>query len=394
MILMLLLLVAPILAYDAGHRLDALDRLDPDTRGSLTVYQLLRRLSRDPSDAQFAGFTSLLGSRTCGGQDLLTRYLDNPTASLTLWLPTDQAIWNALEGRRVPLRGWTCDPNDPLGMHMSDNDKALESRSWCMENPVPRDPSMLANLPPLQFLPCIRDILTYHLTPDRQILLLGDLDGLTRATAIPQTALTTLTSWLVNLQPDTHSQGVVIEQRRSDQEDTLGGGPVESRLLYGALPPSRVIRANITCANGVVHVIDRMLLPPTNLTRTLELLQMPFYLGALRSAGQEWMISREPSVTIFLPDAAMQREPGSPEQVYERLQPVSFNYADYTFPNQLIYANRTSGPPLNITSLSGFPSFVTYSAASEMLLNGTMRIVRPNILLQNGVLHIFANRTF
>jgi uncharacterized surface protein with fasciclin (FAS1) repeats len=110
------------------------------------------------------------------------------------------------------------------------------------------------------------------------------------------------------------SGAVELLARRS--AETLQGSEVSIALRQGAVfvNDSRVLNANVSAPNAIIHVIDQVLLPPSPEPNLIETLQADGRFGtllaALQAAGLDAVLAGGEVFTVFAPtDAAFSKLP-------------------------------------------------------------------------------------
>lgn len=184
-------------------------------------------------------------------------------------------------------------------------------------------------------------------------------------------------------------------------------------ILHGINAPANVTVYDIPSSNGVLHVIDALLIPPANMTQTINSTYSSSSSSSNSSnsnggsnSGSSSGSSALPSflnqtdlemyanmsgITVFLPDSSSSSSSGSNNTS------TSFNITNYIFPS-LLYNNRSFEVignlsdgvffQQNLTNLNGENVTILFGRNNAMLFNGS-RVTQSNILMKNGVLHMF-----
>lgn len=189
-------------------------------------------------------------------------------------------------------------------------------------------------------------------------------------------------------------------------------------ILHGINTPANVTVFDIPSSNGVLHVIDALLIPPANMTDTIN----ATYSSSDDSSGNNTSGSGSSSmlpsflnqtelekysnmsgITIFLPDSNSlgnlnnTSNNNSTSSGSGSGSSSNFNLTNYIFPS-LLYNNRSFEVignlsdgvffQQNLTNLNGDNITILFGRNNAMLFNGS-RVIQSDILMKNGVLHLF-----
>ena len=175
---------------------------------------------------------------------------------------------------------------------------------------------------------------------------------------------------------------------------TLNGAAVNVNLDSGVMiNNASVLAANIQATNGVVHVIDTVLFPPTmNLVGVASSLAPEFsiLLAAATTAGLADTLMNGGPFTVFAPtnqafldflglddvDAAITAVNGLPA---EALVPILL----YHVVDSRVFSTDLSDGP--VPTLSGESVNVTVGSSSILINDST--VIIPNVQATNGVIH-------
>jgi len=178
---------------------------------------------------------------------------------------------------------------------------------------------------------------------------------------------------------------------------TLNGQPVLAMLEGRQVKVNRVtvIRPNVKAGNGVIHVVEGVLLPPTEpitLTSVLDVLvldgRFTVLLAALEATGLDDAVATTPELTLFAPTddafAALLAELGITSEELLASPELS---------NTLLYhvtAGRLGAAELlkagSATTLQG--GDVTVGLRADGVYVNDSRVINPNVNAPNGVLHV------
>merc|ERR1712157_426151 len=147
--------------------------------------------------------------------------------------------------------------------------------------------------------------------------------------------------------------GQVVEARMQDDE---------VQFVSGLKQVSTVAQPNVNYTNGVVHIIDEVLMIPGNLTSTAQNANLTAFLGAAQNASVASTLLGAEDLTIFAPsNAAFQDIEGT-----------------------VAYSSDLSNTSL--TTLQGDDVEITIANGSVMVNNAT--VTNANILFAGGVIHV------
>lgn len=176
-------------------------------------------------------------------------------------------------------------------------------------------------------------------------------------------------------------------------EAVASGGNVN---FYSALKEnSSVVQANVNFTGGVIHIIDRVLSVPQNISETLRGANLTAALGALQQAGVVRSLSRARDITLFAPNNdAFARigslDSGNHTSGMSMHAPASDNLfknvVDYhVVEGRVLYSDMLTNETLRTLD--------NKTDISVSVLNGTVfvnnaRVVIQDILMSNGVVHV------
>jgi uncharacterized surface protein with fasciclin (FAS1) repeats len=328
-------------------------RFDPSSTEfqNKTIWQTLRTIARS-DDPQFIGIAAALQGN-CTAK--LREYLDNPNETMTLFAPYDDAFVNFFP-ERTPLRYIGCGDGMCEGTMTTIGEKGF-------------DPVLVKN--------CLTEMASYHIIPGLQFIALERLGNVSEVvTVLPTMLNSTSAPSLVKLDAN-NSQSLVVNQ-------TASGFLVNQRVNFGVLPPAKIIYKNITCLNGIIQGIDRVLIPPPNLYQSLQVLNPGNSWNALRTPDLAQPVMSMSNATIFLPMSGFELR--SPAEALLRSTSSLYNYTEYVTNQRVLFNNQTNGS-LNLTMVNGVERNVTFGQNYTMHMDG-VKVLLSNILVKNGVLHL------
>merc|ERR1712230_341164 len=157
----------------------------------------------------------------------------------------------------------------------------------------------------------------------------------------------------------------------------------EAQFVSGLKQVSTVSEANITHTNGVVHIIDEVLMIPGNLTSTAQNANLTAFLGAASNASVAETLLGSEDLTIFAPSNSAFQDIGSltGNLTMDMLADIlSYHVIEGT----VAYSSDLSNTSL--TTLQGGDVEITIANGSVMVNNAT--VTNANILFAGGVIHV------
>merc|ERR1712032_1175488 len=168
--------------------------------------------------------------------------------------------------------------------------------------------------------------------------------------------------------------GQVVEARMQDDE---------VQFVSGLKQVSTVAQPNVNYTNGVVHIIDDVLMIPGNLTSTAQNANLTAFLGAAENASVASTLLGAEDLTIFAPSNSAFQDIGSlvGNLTMEQLANI-LSY--HVIIGTVAYSSDLSNTSL--PTLEGDDVEITISNGSVMVNNAT--VTNANILFAGGVIHV------
>jgi uncharacterized surface protein with fasciclin (FAS1) repeats len=178
--------------------------------------------------------------------------------------------------------------------------------------------------------------------------------------------------------------------------ETLNGESVAVAVVDGAVrlnDSATVIATDITASNGVIHVIDTVLIPPATASSTIADVvagngEFSTLLAALDAAGLVDTLAGEGDYTVFAPtnDAFAALPAGTVESLLADPQGQLTQILLYH-----VLANRAEAADVVMLSsadtLQGSPITIEVTD-SGVILNGSVLVTQTDINTTNGVIHV------
>lgn len=328
-------------------------KIDGTQYRNMTVWQTLRSLARR-SKPEFIGMATALQA-PCN--QAVLDMLDDPSTTVTLFAPVNEAFMTIFP-ERIPLRFLGCGDQN------------------CTRSSVQAFPAL--EFTPMDIRNCLGELVRYHVVPGIQFSALGNLGNSSIAVNVLPTMLnSTFAPGLVRLADDV-PQSIIVNQTSNNRVI------VNQWVDTGAHRPARIVHKNIQCLNGVIQGVNQVLLPPSDIFRTLHAINPQSALTSLRTPDLAQPISGQSNITMFWPISGF--DLASPEQAIRKSVGQLFNYTEYVIPEQIIFNNQTFGQ-FNATALSGHQRIIGFGEGFNMTVEG-IQVVASNILIENGILHL------
>jgi len=187
------------------------------------------------------------------------------------------------------------------------------------------------------------------------------------ALQFPSTLLTNAT--YVNLNGSAQVVGV-------SKDNTTGA----IQLNYG-LGSANVIQANVPFANGVIHVIDKVLSIPSNVSTTAAAANLTSFIATLNRTNLTATANTIANVTIFAPvDGAFVNLAAVPLNATQMNDTMKYHLV----PSATYSVSLKDG--LNLTTVQGTNITVTVKGG-DTFVNGA-KVLKANVLTSNGVMHV------
>ena len=208
-------------------------------------------------------------------------------------------------------------------------------------------------------IPALTDILLYHVVPG--VVLAADVATLTSATSV--------------------------------QGSDIGISFEGNELLLNQ--DSRLLATNITASNGVIHVIDKVILPPapeamapgTIVDVATEAGSFGTLLAAVEAAGLVDTLAGEGPFTVFAPtDEAFAALPeGTVEALLADIPALTDILLYHVVAGEVLAADVVGLD--SATTVQGSDVAITVDGGN-VFLNGTAQVIATDIAASNGVIHV------
>ncbi len=188
-------------------------------------------------------------------------------------------------------------------------------------------------------------------------------------------------------------EGTLLAANLQDGQvlQTLGGDPLVVSIENGTVfvGGARVVTPNLLAVNGVIHIIDEVLLPPENVVVTAaEIDELDTLVVAVDAADLDEQLATADPITVFAPNnAAFQNLPVG--ELARLLLPANRDelaalLQGHVVADELFASELSDGQVL--TTLSGTKLVVEVTNGTVTV--GGAQVVRADIVASNGVIHI------
>jgi uncharacterized surface protein with fasciclin (FAS1) repeats len=220
--------------------------------------------------------------------------------------------------------------------------------------------------------------------------------GLSKAQLFGDTALLTSVLTYHVLGAEVRAAAVPAEQAVT----TLQGGIFKPTAVAGGLAivdgrnrVANIVRTDIRCSNGVIHKLDRVLLPADkNIVQTAQALpDFSILVDAVIAAGLVPALSATGPLTVFAPTnaafaALLDELATTAEALLANTELLTAVLTYHVVPGRVLESGVPVGAP--ITTLQGGSFSVNAQLAITDGRERTANIVATDVLTSNGVIHV------
>ncbi len=154
-------------------------------------------------------------------------------------------------------------------------------------------------------------------------------------------------------------------------------------ILNGTI---KVAIADIEASNGVVHVIEGVLIPPAPLQSIVEIAvntpDLSTLVGALQAADLVDALSGEGPFTVFAPTNAAFDALDAIPQGDALTEVLLYHVASGRFTAEDLIQGQT------VTTLQGEEVTIAVDGEGNVILNGTIKVAIANVEASNGIVHV------
>jgi len=172
---------------------------------------------------------------------------------------------------------------------------------------------------------------------------------------------------------------------------SLQGSPISIAVVGGKVVlngNATVTATDIPASNGVIHVIDTVILPPFDVLDVATLNgNFTTLLTAVKAAGLESALRGSGPFTVFAPtDAAFRKLPASTLNALLKDPAALGNILLYHVVSGEVRAAQVVGLS-SATSLQGAPINIAVRGG-KVVLNGNATVIATDVAASNGVIHV------
>lgn len=155
-----------------------------------------------------------------------------------------------------------------------------------------------------------------------------------------------------------------------------------------------VVKKDIEFSGGVIQMIDNLLVPPSDISKTADSFKLESFLGGLYAANLMPSVGTRKNITVFAPsDTAIEKVAGNLEKYDATALQRLFGY--HIVPNQILVSsalqNGSTLPTLAKDASNTTAALVNVVVAGNNKYINSAQLAQPDILLANGILHIVSS---
>jgi len=226
----------------------------------------------------------------------------------------------------------------------------------------------------------ISNMLYYHIIPDQSIMSKDLSDGFQQYPTLYN--LVTMTS---------RAKGPITPATYEAPQDLTNGVIIYGKgtnfvIFRGVGIPAHFTKNDLQASNGVIHVIDRVLVPPLSLWRTLEWRGLTKVMDSIKLANVLDTFQLFTNVTFLVPSnaAVAQYISAHPELTPDALRNVLLTHV---IPGYYFSQDLKTRPNFKVVTKSG--EMVQFAINPDKGITiGDAVVTNPDILTNGGVLHV------
>ncbi|KAI9297639.1 hypothetical protein K502DRAFT_323141 [Neoconidiobolus thromboides FSU 785] len=158
------------------------------------------------------------------------------------------------------------------------------------------------------------------------------------------------------------------------------------QVSSGPLPPATIINSDLASLNGLVHVVDRLLIPPSTVTDTLKLANLTHFLEMTTSNDLIVTMDKYSGGTVLAPNnLALEKFVKNYPSILEDLDAIYQLCQAHFAPKQIRYSTRISDNNHSLMTLNGIFEF---NRSEQGLLINQIKVQSADLITRFGVLHI------
>jgi uncharacterized surface protein with fasciclin (FAS1) repeats len=156
---------------------------------------------------------------------------------------------------------------------------------------------------------------------------------------------------------------------------------------------ARVLTSDIPCSNGVMHVIDTVLMPRKDIIDTaVEAGSLKTMITAIKAAGLVDTLKGQGPFTLFAPnDEAFAKLPqGTFDAMLKDVPNLTVMVNNHVAPGRTLYSDWSTteaSKTIEVKTASGHLLVITVTKDGALTVNGA-KVVTKDIIASNGVIHV------
>lgn len=175
--------------------------------------------------------------------------------------------------------------------------------------------------------------------------------------------------------------------------DTVNGAPL-SIMVKGdsvQVAEAKVVKTDVMASNGVIHVIDAVMMPPKNLVEVAAGAgSFKTLLAAAKAAGLADTLANDGPFTIFAPTDEAFAKLGD-DTITDLLKPENKKKLQAILKHHVVSGRVMAEKTVTLSeakTLNGTTLALDYDADSEVLRVGSAKVVKTDVHAGNGVIHV------
>ncbi|KAK5117741.1 hypothetical protein LTR85_008716 [Meristemomyces frigidus] len=176
----------------------------------------------------------------------------------------------------------------------------------------------------------------------------------------------------------------------STYSNVTGGQVVECRLdgmtaeiISGLKSVANVTQANVNFTGGVIHVVDNVLMIPSNVSTTASAANLTAFLGLLNATALTSTVDGASDITIFAPSNSAFQDVASGLSNLTTADLTNIT-TYHVLNNSVLYSSMLSNS--TVPTLGGGNLTITYENGTVFI--NSARVVNADILISGGVMHV------
>jgi transforming growth factor-beta-induced protein len=191
------------------------------------------------------------------------------------------------------------------------------------------------------------------------------------------------------------SKMMAADARKTEWVQTVQGQKLNVLADGGTIRinGAKVLTADIACSNGVIHVIDTVIMPPKDIIDTaVDAGSLKTLVTAVKAAGMVEMLKGAGPFTVFAPnDAAFAKLPsGTFDTLLKEVPNLTAILKCHVVPGRTLSSDLTTteaSRTIEVKTVSGQPLAITVTKDGAITVNGA-KVITKDIFASNGIIHV------